>query len=116
MVRRAEDALRGLFASYVEIKQRQSVLDYDDLLLYFAQMMHEPEIAAEVAGRFDHLLVDEYQDTNRAAGGDRAGAAPARARADGGRRRRAVDLLVPRRHGAQYSRFSGPPSIRRPTW
>ncbi|MGD0565210.1 MAG: ATP-dependent helicase [Roseiarcus sp.] len=60
-----EEALRGLFAAYVEMKQRHSVLDYDDLLLYFAQMLAEPEIAADVAGRFDHLLVDEYQDTNR---------------------------------------------------
>ncbi|HEY5205923.1 MAG TPA: ATP-dependent helicase, partial [Roseiarcus sp.] len=59
-----EDALRGLFASYVEMKQRQNVLDYDDLLLYFAQMLAEPVIAAEIAARFDHLLVDEYQDTN----------------------------------------------------
>jgi DNA helicase-2/ATP-dependent DNA helicase PcrA len=59
-----EHALRRLFASYVEMKQRQNVLDYDDLLLYFAQMLAEPAIAAEVAGRFDHLLVDEYQDTN----------------------------------------------------
>src|SRR5271167_3110484 len=38
-----EDALRSLFASYVEAKQRQNVLDYDDLLLYFAQMMTEPD-------------------------------------------------------------------------
>ncbi len=60
-----EAALRGLFASYVETKQRQRVLDYDDLLLYFAQMLSEPALAAEVAARFDHLLVDEYQDTNR---------------------------------------------------
>jgi DNA helicase-2/ATP-dependent DNA helicase PcrA len=59
-----EDVLRGLFASYVEMKQRQNVLDYDDLLLYFAQMLAEPAIATEIAGRFDHLLVDEYQDTN----------------------------------------------------
>ena len=59
-----EDALRALFASYVEMKQRQNVLDYDDLLLYFAQMLTEPAIAAEIAARFDHLLVDEYQDTN----------------------------------------------------
>src|ERR1700678_496006 len=59
-----EDALRGLFASYVDMKQRQNVLDYDDLLLYFAQMLAEPAIAGEIAGRFDHLLVDEYQDTN----------------------------------------------------
>src|SRR5271157_5257994 len=59
-----EAPLRALFAAYVEMKQRQNVLDYDDLLLYFAQMLTEPMIAAEIAARFDHLLVDEYQDTN----------------------------------------------------
>ena len=59
-----EESLRALFGAYVEAKQRQNVLDYDDLLLYFAQMLAEPEIAAEIAARFDHLLVDEYQDTN----------------------------------------------------
>jgi DNA helicase-2/ATP-dependent DNA helicase PcrA len=57
--------LRTLFGAYVEAKQRQNVLDYDDLLLYWAGMMADPEIAAEVSGRFDHVLVDEYQDTNR---------------------------------------------------
>jgi DNA helicase-2/ATP-dependent DNA helicase PcrA len=60
-----EAELRALFAGYVEAKQRQHVLDYDDLLLYWAQMMAEPTIAADVAERFDHVLVDEYQDTNR---------------------------------------------------
>ncbi|HZZ59735.1 MAG TPA: ATP-dependent helicase [Roseiarcus sp.] len=59
-----EEALRGLFGAYVEAKQRQNVLDYDDLLLYFAQMAAEPEIGGEIAARFDHVLVDEYQDTN----------------------------------------------------
>jgi len=60
-----EAELRALFAAYVEAKQRQHVLDYDDLLLYWAQMMAEPAIAADVSARFDHVLVDEYQDTNR---------------------------------------------------
>src|SRR5712691_1265358 len=60
-----EAELRGLFSAYVEAKQRQHVLDYDDLLLYWAQMMAEPALAADVGERFDHLLVDEYQDTNR---------------------------------------------------
>ena len=60
-----EDELRGLFAAYVDAKQRQHVLDYDDLLLYWAQMMAEPAIAADLSARFDHVLVDEYQDTNR---------------------------------------------------
>jgi DNA helicase-2/ATP-dependent DNA helicase PcrA len=60
-----EPELRTLFDAYVEAKQRQHVLDYDDLLIYWAQMMQEPSIAADVSGRFDHVLVDEYQDTNR---------------------------------------------------
>ncbi len=59
------DALKKLFADYVEAKQRQSVLDYDDLLLYWAQMMTDPGLASEIGNRFDHVLVDEYQDTNR---------------------------------------------------
>ena len=60
-----EGELRTLFAAYVEAKQKQNVLDYDDLLLYWAQIMSEGGIAAEIASRFDHVMVDEYQDTNR---------------------------------------------------
>jgi DNA helicase-2/ATP-dependent DNA helicase PcrA len=57
--------LKQLFGSYVEAKQGQNVLDYDDLLLYWAQMVSDPALAEDVASRFDHVLVDEYQDTNR---------------------------------------------------
>ncbi|HEV7257180.1 MAG TPA: ATP-dependent helicase [Bosea sp. (in: a-proteobacteria)] len=57
--------LKELFAAYVEAKQAQNVLDYDDLLLYWAQAMTVPAIAAEIGERFDHVMVDEYQDTNR---------------------------------------------------
>jgi len=57
--------LRRLFGAYVEAKQAQNVLDYDDLLLFWAEMMAEPALAAELGARFDHVLVDEYQDTNR---------------------------------------------------
>ncbi|HUH78010.1 MAG TPA: ATP-dependent helicase [Devosia sp.] len=57
--------LRILFSAYVAAKQQQNVLDYDDLLLYWAGMMAEPAIAAQVSALFDHILVDEYQDTNR---------------------------------------------------
>lgn len=60
-----EAQLRELFRTYVEAKQRQAVLDYDDLLLYWAHMMMEPTLAAEIGRRFTHVLVDEYQDTNR---------------------------------------------------
>lgn len=60
-----EKQLRELFATYVEAKQAQNVLDYDDLLLYWAQMISEAAIAEDIGSRFDHVLVDEYQDTNR---------------------------------------------------
>src|ERR1700742_954718 len=57
--------LKELFQSYVEAKQKQNVLDYDDLLLYWTQMMSDAGIAGDISDRFDHVLVDEYQDTNR---------------------------------------------------
>src|ERR1700733_5071157 len=60
-----EIQLRELFALYVEAKQSQKILDYDDLLLYWAQTMSDPMLAEDIGGRFDHILVDEYQDTNR---------------------------------------------------
>ncbi len=56
--------LRALFRAYVERKQANGVLDYDDLLLYWHALMQEPALAAAVGGAFDHVLVDEYQDTN----------------------------------------------------
>jgi len=59
-----EAELKRLFRAYVEAKQRENVLDYDDLLLYWADMMEEPALARLVGERFDHILVDEYQDTN----------------------------------------------------
>ena len=60
-----EHELSALFGAYVDAKQRQNVLDYDDLLLYWAHMMQATEVAQDISSRFDHLLVDEYQDTNR---------------------------------------------------
>ncbi|MCB1942001.1 MAG: ATP-dependent helicase, partial [Candidatus Accumulibacter sp.] len=60
-----EGELQRLFLAYVEAKQAQRVLDYDDLLLYWAQMVGEPALAREIGERFSYVLVDEYQDTNR---------------------------------------------------
>src|SRR6201997_3584584 len=48
--------LKELFAAYVEAKQKHNVLDYDDLLLYWARMMSDAAIADDVGGRFDHVL------------------------------------------------------------
>lgn len=60
-----ENELKQLFGAYVEAKQAQNVLDYDDLLLYWAQVMGDADLAADIGNRFDHVMVDEYQDTNR---------------------------------------------------
>jgi DNA helicase II / ATP-dependent DNA helicase PcrA len=60
-----ESELTRLYRAYVERKQRDNLLDYDDLLLYWQIMMSHPRLAAHVAGHFDHVLVDEYQDTNK---------------------------------------------------
>jgi len=53
-----------LFRGYAERKQVNGVLDYDDLLLWWHAAMSDATFAAEVGARFDHVLVDEYQDTN----------------------------------------------------
>ena len=59
-----EQDLSKLFRSYVERKQKLALLDYDDLLLYWHLLVSEPRLAQHVSGHFDHILVDEYQDTN----------------------------------------------------
>jgi len=60
-----EKELAQLCRAYVQRKQQYALLDYDDLLLYWNLMMSEPKLAAQVGANFDHVLVDEYQDTNR---------------------------------------------------
>jgi DNA helicase-2/ATP-dependent DNA helicase PcrA len=58
------EELTQLFRKYVATKQAQQLLDYDDLLLYWHILVQEPALASSLGGRFDHILVDEYQDTN----------------------------------------------------
>ncbi len=52
----------------MERKSQYRVLDLDDLLLYWHAMMSEDRIAKSVSAHFDHVLVDEYQDTNKLQG------------------------------------------------
>ncbi len=59
-----ETELVRLYRAYVERKLTNQALDYDDLLLYWHAMMSNDRIAREVGAQFDHILVDEYQDTN----------------------------------------------------
>jgi DNA helicase II / ATP-dependent DNA helicase PcrA len=63
-----EQDLSKLCRTYVERKQQYGLLDYDDLLIYWHAMMNEPKLAQHVGANFDHILVDEYQDTNRLQG------------------------------------------------
>jgi DNA helicase-2/ATP-dependent DNA helicase PcrA len=59
-----EQDLNRLCADYTERKLSNQALDYDDLLLYWHAMMQDEALAAEIGAQFDHVLVDEYQDTN----------------------------------------------------
>ena len=56
--------LNELFRAYVERKLARNLLDYDDLLLYWLNILEDTVLADKIGGRFDHILVDEYQDTN----------------------------------------------------
>jgi len=60
-----EEQLKQLFGAYVEAKQQQNTVDYDDLLLFWADMAADPGLGPLLGERFDHVLVDKYQDTNR---------------------------------------------------
>jgi DNA helicase-2/ATP-dependent DNA helicase PcrA len=54
-----------IFAEYTSRKSERNLVDYDDLLLFWALMLEQaPSIADRIAGLHDHILVDEYQDTN----------------------------------------------------
>jgi DNA helicase-2/ATP-dependent DNA helicase PcrA len=53
------------FADYVKRKSERNLLDYDDLLLSWALLLEQaPPIAQQMRALYDHVLVDEYQDTN----------------------------------------------------
>ena len=62
-----EDDMARVFADYTARKQSRNLVDYDDLLLYWAMLL-ETEAARAIGDRigalYDHILVDEYQDTN----------------------------------------------------
>ncbi|MCU0290987.1 MAG: ATP-dependent helicase [Thermoanaerobaculaceae bacterium] len=60
------EAIQATFKRYMERKRAAQVMDYDDLLLNWLLLLRRhPEVRAHLQGRFAHVLVDEYQDTNR---------------------------------------------------
>lgn len=60
------DALKGLRQSYAEYKQHHGLMDYDDLLIRTLELFNaHPDVERQVSAGCRHVLVDEYQDTNR---------------------------------------------------
>jgi DNA helicase-2/ATP-dependent DNA helicase PcrA len=58
------DGLKLIFAGYTERKRAQQLLDFDDLLLFWRAAAMDPNVGPVLAAMFDHVLVDEYQDTS----------------------------------------------------
>jgi DNA helicase-2/ATP-dependent DNA helicase PcrA len=59
----APDVLR-IFDDYSRRKAERNLVDYDDLLLFWGAMLDVADVGDRLAGHYDHILVDEYQDTN----------------------------------------------------
>jgi DNA helicase-2/ATP-dependent DNA helicase PcrA len=63
----AEVRYAHLYGSYQKKLEKQNLIDFDDQLCLAVRLLAEqPDIAAQVRARYTHVLVDEYQDTNRA--------------------------------------------------
>ena len=63
-VQEHEQAIGDIFSAYTAHKRSQSLLDFDDLLLYWRAAAADPEVGPALARAYGHVLVDEYQDTN----------------------------------------------------
>ena len=58
------DLIADICRGYVERKRSLGVLDFDDLLLYWLELLKDSRLRTHVAGHYDHVFVDEYQDVN----------------------------------------------------
>ncbi|MBD3256415.1 MAG: AAA family ATPase [Candidatus Lokiarchaeota archaeon] len=56
--------LNQVFKIYQEKKAEDSLVDFDDLLVYWNQLLNERSVAQRIARNIKYILVDEYQDTN----------------------------------------------------
>lgn len=64
--RNRQDAAR-IFRAYDEILRKAAALDFDDLLLRAVELLRDnPEVRSAWSARFQYVMVDEFQDTNRA--------------------------------------------------
>ncbi|MEU7239241.1 ATP-dependent helicase [Streptomyces sparsogenes] len=57
-------AAAAFLAEYLDVLDAQGVLDYAELVHRAVLLAERPEVAAELAARYDAVFVDEYQDTD----------------------------------------------------
>ncbi|MFN3414447.1 MAG: ATP-dependent helicase, partial [Thermoanaerobaculum sp.] len=61
-----QEFMQAVFRRYLERKRQAHLMDYDDLVLNWLLLLRQhPEVRQALATRFRHILVDEYQDTNK---------------------------------------------------
>ncbi|WP_199549599.1 ATP-dependent DNA helicase [Streptomyces sp. N35] len=58
------DAAAGFLAEYLDVLDAQGVLDYAELVHRAVLLARRPDVAAQLALRYDAVFVDEYQDTD----------------------------------------------------
>ncbi len=56
--------IKELIGLYITYKKEQDLMDYDDLLTYFNQLLDNDDINRQIEGRYKYIMIDEYQDTN----------------------------------------------------
>ena len=62
-----DETLKRIYAKYQDLLKQNNAVDFDDLLLWTAHLLTEfPAVRDRYAQRFEHVLVDEFQDTNYA--------------------------------------------------
>jgi DNA helicase-2/ATP-dependent DNA helicase PcrA len=62
-----DEVVKRIYARYQEMLLANNGLDFDDLLLWTARLLEDvPEVREKYARRYEHVLVDEFQDTNLA--------------------------------------------------
>ncbi|MGQ0766049.1 MAG: ATP-dependent helicase [Gemmatimonadota bacterium] len=60
-----QPSIEAVFGAYTGLKARRNLVDYDDLLLFWLALLESGgSLGSRIAGLYDHILVDEYQDTN----------------------------------------------------
>ncbi|HZI29031.1 MAG TPA: ATP-dependent helicase, partial [Gemmatimonadaceae bacterium] len=59
-----EAAFGRIYADFTKRKAERNLVDYDDLLVFWCLLLEHPALGPKIAGLYEHVLVDEYQDTN----------------------------------------------------